>query len=574
MQESITHDTNKQIEMGKRPTFDHLLGLIEQKILSYNNIYGQTMSRAKEEEKTDRVTKTRNLKTSRSYTSQATVERSEKRMENLEISTRSSNKACIVCQGGHSIWRCDQFQKKFVQDRRRFVGNGGLCFNCLGAGHRSTDCKMTKKCKTCNKLHHLLLHVDKQSTSEEEKPKEETDSTDPVKSAESFGINTNHHCANNVRLKVVPVRAWGHNMRKPVECYAFLDEGSDTSFCSDRLSKQLGLQGPKVQLHISCINGEESQQSKMVSLSIQGLTETAVIDLEEVMTLSCLPKLKRSILTNKDVTRYSYLEGLQFPAIPAGGVELHIGAGARKAHVIHAVREGGANRPTAVRTGLGWTLVGPEPATKDRAFCQVNYARCDNRILHEQMQRMFDHDFVEDEDSEDLAYSVDDIRAMHKLKSSVQKKDGRYQLGLLWKTYNVTLPYNRFLAVKRLSYLKRKLEKDTSLFDQYKKKINELLQSGYANKVPEGQFCCTGGKFRVVYDCAANYKLLRYKQYATWKHFRKKNIDETTKRGHWPKARVEETYPDKDGIVRRVQVKTADNRFMRDIRKLCLLEAS
>ena len=51
-------------------------------------------------------------------------------------------------------------------------------------------------------------------------------------------------------------------------------------------------------------------------------------------------------------------------------------------------------------------------------------------------------------------------------------------------------------------------------------------------------------------------------------------VDDNTKRGHWPKARVEKTYPDKDGIVRRVQVKTADNRFMRDIRNLCLLEAA
>ncbi|XP_076810887.1 uncharacterized protein LOC143453439 [Clavelina lepadiformis] len=518
MQESITHETNRQIKMGKRPTFAHLLGFIEEKMHACNNIYGRTMARAKEEEKTNRVPKTRNLKTSRSYTSQAAVERSERKVDNLEISTRRSNKNCIVCQGEHPIWRCDQFQKKSIQDRRRLVRNSGLCFNCLGAGHRSTDCKMTKKCKTCNKSHHSLLHVYMQSTSEGEKPKEEKDSNDPVKPVESFGIDTNHHGANNVRLKVVPVRAWGHNMRKPVECYAFLDEGSDTSFCSDRLSKQLGLQGPKVQLHISCINGEESQQSKMVSLSIQGLSETAVIDLEEVMTLSCLPKLKGSIPSNKDVTRYPFLEGLQFPAIPTGGVELLIGAGARKAHVIHAVREGGANQPTAVRTGLGWTLVGPEPATEDRALCQVNYARCDNHILHEQMQRMFDHDFVEDEDSEDLSYSVDDIRAMHKLKSSVQKKDGRYQLGLLWKTDNVTLPYNRFLAVKRLAYLKRKLEKDMSLFDQYKKKINELLQAGYAKPVPEGQschakrtwyiphHCCTGGKFRVVYDCAAKYK--------------------------------------------------------------------
>jgi len=53
--------------------------------------------------------------------------------------------------------------------------------------------------------------------------------------------------------------------------------------------------------------------------------------------------------------------------------------------------------------------------------------------------------------------------------------------------------------------------------------------------------------------------------------------DEHSKRGAWPKAiveEVEETFPDGDGTVRRVRVRTASTEYLRDVRKLCLLEAS
>ena len=51
--------------------------------------------------------------------------------------------------------------------------------------------------------------------------------------------------------------------------------------------------------------------------------------------------------------------------------------------------------------------------------------------------------------------------------------------------------------------------------------------------------------------------------------------DEHSKRGAWPKAIVE-IFPDGDGTVRRVRVRvrTASTEYLRDVRKLCLLEAS
>ena len=41
-------------------------------------------------------------------------------------------------------------------------------------------------------------------------------------------------------------------------------------------------------------------------------------------------------------------------------------------------------------------------------------------------------------------------------------------------------------------------------------------------------------------------------------------------RGQWPKA-VQETFPDSDGVLRQVLVKSATGVFRRDIGKLCLV---
>lgn len=48
--------------------------------------------------------------------------------------------------------------------------------------------------------------------------------------------------------------------------------------------------------------------------------------------------------------------------------------------------------------------------------------------------------------------------------------------------------------------------------------------------------------------------------------------DDSIQRGKWPLGRVMETYPDKQGIVRRVLVHTSKGDYERNIRKLCLLE--
>ncbi|XP_071494941.1 uncharacterized protein [Diadema antillarum] len=50
--------------------------------------------------------------------------------------------------------------------------------------------------------------------------------------------------------------------------------------------------------------------------------------------------------------------------------------------------------------------------------------------------------------------------------------------------------------------------------------------------------------------------------------------DDSSSRGHWPMGKVVSTYPDKNGLVRQVEVRVGAKHYRRPISKLCLLEAN
>ena len=66
---------------------------------------------------------------------------------------------CASCNGDHGIWKCDEFAALTIDQRIKRVRELELCNNCLSKGHLAKDCKSTHRCKTCEKLHHSLLHL-------------------------------------------------------------------------------------------------------------------------------------------------------------------------------------------------------------------------------------------------------------------------------------------------------------------------------------------------------------------------------------------------------------------------------
>ena len=44
-----------------------------------------------------------------------------------------------------------------LRDKKRAITKHKMCFNCLGAGHVSSECKSVLLCKSCRGKHHSLL---------------------------------------------------------------------------------------------------------------------------------------------------------------------------------------------------------------------------------------------------------------------------------------------------------------------------------------------------------------------------------------------------------------------------------
>ena len=72
-----------------------------------------------------------------------------------------SKKGCLCCKGQHGTFRCEDFAKLSIDQRRKVVKDGDGCFNCMSPGHQVAKCTSKHSCRSpgCGKRHHSMLHV-------------------------------------------------------------------------------------------------------------------------------------------------------------------------------------------------------------------------------------------------------------------------------------------------------------------------------------------------------------------------------------------------------------------------------
>ena len=72
-----------------------------------------------------------------------------------------SSPSCIVCKTEkHPLYACPRFKLLPHDKKISTLKSNGTCINCLKPGHFVKQCKSLHHCKTCQKPHHTLLHLD------------------------------------------------------------------------------------------------------------------------------------------------------------------------------------------------------------------------------------------------------------------------------------------------------------------------------------------------------------------------------------------------------------------------------
>ena len=121
-----------------------------------------------------------------------------------------------------------------------------------------------------------------------------------------------------VDLPVVPVKVTGIGCEKPVITYAFLDNGSNSTFCTEDILNELGPKGEETSFSLSTTEKQNSKvKCNVVSLVVHYLHEDEFIDLPSVFSTPALPIICDDIPKHEDVERWLHLDGIYTPKVEA-----------------------------------------------------------------------------------------------------------------------------------------------------------------------------------------------------------------------------------------------------------------
>ena len=201
------------------------------------------------------------------------------------------------------------------------------------------------------------------------------------------------------------------------------------------------------------------------------------------------------------------------------------------------------NGPYAIRTALGWCVIGPvvmkdgktiscnriavtEASSHGRARHFAIEGTCQEVGIQEMLMELYMQDFVEPKTAKDEICDAlqkvlyDDKKPIKMMNEETVKIGRHYQKPLPLRSKEVHFPNNRRLAESRLFGIKREMLRDKQFAMHCKGFIEEILLKGYAResaKSPNhGQVCYLSrhdiyhpskpNKIRVVFDCSAEYK--------------------------------------------------------------------
>lgn len=518
-----------------RVRFVDLVAYVDKEAKMLNDpLFGDLQGAANERKTPVMVKMTKNVNPrGSSFATNVSLCDEDKKNENVQskASTMCNNSAfsrpCLYCKKSHNMAECIRLAEKPHKEKLEILRRSGICFGCLMKGHLSKDCKRRLTCQVCSQKHPSLLHIHKNEyVSKQTNTGCQTDNTGRQQEVSSALVSLNHAATSptgagdDCILSVLPVYVKSKKGTKVVETYAFMDPGSTGTFCSDALAKQLNLHGKGTEIVLSTMNATKQVKGCLMrDLEVSGINEDKYVTLPRVFTQRSIPVGRKNIPLQEEVDKWPYLREVKLPHIDAD-VGLLIGNDVPKAFEPWKVINSQNDGPYAVKTILGWTVNGPIRRQDDDQQQNFTVNRISVHTIERMLVQQYNADFPER--IEKVEMSVEDKRFMEKVSNSVELKEGHYYINLPTKESELRMPNNRDAAVQRALTLKKKLSRNQDFHKEYSDCITDILEKGYAVKVPETQLKRQDGKvwyiphhgvyhpqkkkLRVVFDCAASYQ--------------------------------------------------------------------
>ena len=513
-------------EEGRSCNFSELVDFVEREVdVMSDPIFGTTemtsLTRAKRSSQEDAKPRNRT-----SFSTRRDEEASEEKTFHIE-----SKPVCQYCKLEHDIGSCESLNQKSSDERLKIIRDNGLCFGCLRTGHVSKQCRQRKTCKKCSHKHPTILHSEDAHYRTDHVNHRVATNEAPQQRVHS---DLDHMCcsSNTVQggpvMSVIPVVLSGPNQRS-VETYAFLDNGSSTTFIEASIANELELTGNETTLTLTTVEREKSSmRSKVLTgLRVSSINGGPQVCLPPVYTIKKIP-LSRSDVPDKEAMRHwHYLQTIDIPRLEVDRIGILIGCDCPQALEPWEVIRSENGGPYAVKTILGWTVVGPRSPSEHQMSSNVKKVnRTDVRQdqIEDMLIAMYNSDFIE-KNEENPTLSQEDKQWQAKVNDSITLVNGRYQIHLPFREDDdvISFPNNRRAAERRAEALKRKFKSNVDIHTRYRLYMEQLIVDGHAERAPKLNFNgdvrtnvwylphhgvnhpSKPDKTRVVFDCSARY---------------------------------------------------------------------
>ena len=174
-----------------------------------------------------------------------------------------------------------------------------------------------------------------------------------------------------------------------------------------------------------------------------------------------IPLKHFAVCTRRDL--WPHLRQVTFPEVETNKVSVLIGTNVQEAFIPLEVKKGEPNEPFAIRSCLGWSILGGSIKCSKKDQFNPNDVTCGEISLSHQVKDFWQVESKPTEKLSSKSKSVEDGKAMKIIETTISKVDDHYQMAFLWRMNNPSLPFNRAAAEVRLQHPKKRFLRDSSL---------------------------------------------------------------------------------------------------------------
>ena len=436
--------------------------------------------------------------------------------------TKPKRSSCSYCKSNeHMIHQCPEFINLSVQGRLEKVKLIKLCINCLRNNHFVENCRVTTKCRNCNKKHHSLLHVDTSS---------QQGNTTTLNNVSTHANHSTYSNQSNTVLLATAIVLIKNSKNQNQPRRIFLDPGSMSNCITKKACKELGLRSFKENFEIKGVNGTTSNTTQAVFINIKsrynaysaGNVKCIVVD-KITESLPLVPLNPDDLEIPKDVQLADphFYESSKVDVLIGGGLFWSL------------LCVGQFSLPTGLvfqKTHFGFIAGGPycsksnaHPAINRHNTSAINTAYCNLAVtaqdsMEERVAKFFEVEGGSTGFHDKQTLSDEEVKCEKHFKTTtIRDTKGRFIIKLPTKGNNINVGESKKLAMKRFFSLEKKFAKDENLKTAYSKFMHEYLALGHMQLTSNNpktntlylphhavhKESSTTTKLRVVFDASA-----------------------------------------------------------------------